>query len=132
MDILPLPAGQAHIEVCFSYDINGILEVEVTDHEKKQIRKKVLTSDCFRMSESEFNTRLEALQTYKLMPPGGIRTRLVLARGERLFAQLLGPRRQLAADAMQKLQETLLTQNDQQIINCLNTTQEIFDQLEGL
>lgn len=132
MDILPLPAGQAHIEVCFSYDINGILEVEVTDHEKKQIRKKVLTSDCFRMSESEFNTRLEALQTYKLMPPGGIRTRLVLARGERLFAQLLGPRRQLAADAIQKLQETLLTQNDQQIINCLNTTQEIFDQLEGL
>ena len=84
------------------------------------------------MSESEFNTRLEALQTYKLMPPGGIRTRLVLARGERLFTQLLGPRRQLAADAMQKLQETLLTQNDQQIINCLNTTQEIFDRLEGL
>lgn len=132
MDILPVPAGQAHIEVCFSYDINGILEVEVTDHQKKQIRQKVLTSDCLRLSETELNRRLEALQAYKLMPPGGVRTRLVLARGERLFAQLLGPRRQLAADAIQKLQETLLTRNDQQIINCLKEVQEIFDRLEGL
>ena len=132
MDILPVPAGQAHIEVCFSYDINGILEVEVTDHQKKQIRQKVLTSDCLRLSESELNKRLEALQAYKLIPPGGIRTRLVLARGERLFAQLLGPRRQLAADAIQKLQEAILTQNDQQIINCLKEAQEIFDRLEGL
>ncbi len=132
MDILPVPAGQAHIEVCFSYDINGILEVEVTDHQKKQVRKKMLASDHLRMSQEELDERLEALQSYKLMPPGGIRTRLVLARGERLFAQLLGPRRQQAADAIQMIHNALLTQNDQQIINCLKAAQEIFDRLEGL
>ena len=132
MDILPVPAGQAHIEVCFSYDINGILEVEVTDHQKKQVRKKMLARDHLRMSQEELDERLEALQSYKLMPPGGIRTRLVLARGERLFAQLLGPRRQQAADAIQMIHNALLTQNDQQIINCLKAAQEIFDRLEGL
>ena len=61
MDILPVPVNQAHIEVCFSYDINGILEVEVTDHQKKQKKKKVLTSDRFRMSDAELNERLESL-----------------------------------------------------------------------
>lgn len=132
MDILPVPANHADIEVCFSYDINGILEVEVTDHQKKQVKKKVLTSDRFRMSDAELNERLEALQAYKLMPPGGIRTRLALARGERLFAQLLGPRRQQVADAIQQLQNAIRTQNDQQIINYLRITEKLFDHLEGL
>lgn len=132
MDILPVPANHADIEVCFSYDINGILEVEVTDHQKKQVKKKVLTSDRFRMSDAELNERLEALQAYKLMPPGGIRTRLALARGERLFAQLLGPRRQQVANAIQQLQNAIRTQNDQQIINYLRITEKLFDHLEGL
>ena len=132
MDILPVPANHADIEVCFSYDINGILEVEVTDHQKKQVKKKVLTSDRFRMSDAELNERLEALQAYKLMPPGGIRTRLALARGERLFAQLLGPRRQQVADAIQQLQNAIRTQTDQQIINYLRITEKLFDHLEGL
>lgn len=92
----------------------------------------MLASDHLRMSQEELDERLEALQSYKLTPPGGIRTRLVLARGERLFAQLLGPRRQQAADAIQMIHNALLTQNDQQIINCLKAAQEIFDRLEGL
>lgn len=131
MDILPVPVNQAHIEVCFSYDTNGILEVEVTDHQKKQKKKKVLTSDRFRMSDTELNERLETLQSYKRMPPGGIRTRLVLARGERLFAQLLGPRRKQVADAIQQLQNAIQEQSDPQISNCLRMTEKFFDHLEG-
>ena len=130
MDILPVPRGQTQLQVKFSYDINGILEVEIIDHGKKQVEKKVLTSTGMRLSEEELNRRLEELQAYKLMPSGGIRTKLALARGERLFTQLIGVRRKQAADAMAQLQNAIAGQNDQQIANCLRTVEEIFDRLE--
>ena len=59
MEIRPVPKHQACIEVCFTYDINGILEVEVTDHGSKQVKKKVLTSNSLRMSEAEVEQRLK-------------------------------------------------------------------------
>ena len=132
MEIRPVPKHQACIEVCFTYDINGILEVEVTDHGSKQVKKKVLTSNSLRMSEAEVEQRLKQLQAFKLAPPGGIRTKLVLARGERLFSQLLGVRRQAVSHAMGQLQSVLQSQNDQQIANALIATEAVFDQLEGV
>ncbi len=132
MEIRPVPKHQACIEVCFTYDINGILEVEVTDHGSKQVKKKVLTSNSLRMSEAEVEQRLKQLQAFKLAPPGGIRTKLVLARGERLFSQLLGVRRQAVSHAMEQLQSVLQSQNDQQIANALIATEAVFDQLEGV
>ena len=130
MEIDPVPRGQTQLQVNFAYDINGILEVEVIDHGKNQTAKKVLTCNNLRLSEEELDRRLEELQTYKLMPSGGIRTKLILARGERLFTQLLGARRQQAANAMAQLQNAIAGQNDQQIANCLRTVEEIFDRLE--
>ena len=130
MDILPVPAGRASIQVCFSYDINGILEVEVTDCQKSRMKREVFGRDCQRMSEEELKRRLEELQAYKLMPAGGIRTRLVMARGERLFAQLFGVRRQRVGEVMEQIQKALPGNNDQQIVNCLRNAEEIFDELE--
>lgn len=132
MDIDPVPRGETRLKVNFSYDINGILEVEVTDLVKNQVAKKVLTCNSMRMSDEELNSRLEELRTYKLMPSGGIRTQLVLARGERLFTQLLGARRIQAAKALEQLQNAIAGQNDQQIANCLRVAEEIFDRLEEL
>ena len=130
MDILPVRRGETRLQVKFSYDINGILEVEVIDLVKQQVEKKVLTCTSLRLSEEELNRRLEELQAYKLMPSGGIRTKLALARGERLFTQLTGVRRMQAADAMSQLQKAIAGQNDQQIANCLRAVEEIFDRLE--
>ncbi|MDE7231853.1 MAG: hypothetical protein K2N37_02085, partial [Lachnospiraceae bacterium] len=69
-------------------------------------------------------------RTYKLMPCGGIRTQMVLARGERLYAQLLGARRQQVVMVMQQIQQAVGSGNDQQIAKCLKEADEIFDRLE--
>lgn len=131
MDLLPSKKGEACLEVCFSYDINGILEVEVTDHQLGQTKRKVLTSENLRLSEEELNRRLEELRTYKLMPCGGIRVKMVMARGERLFAQLLGGRRQQVAMVMQKIQQAVAGRDEQQIARCLREASEFFDRLEA-
>lgn len=132
MEIMPGRRGEACLEVRFSYDLNGILEVEVMDRQLKQMKRKVLTSESVRLSEEELNRRLEELQAYKMMPCGGIRTKVVLARGERLFAQMTGARRQQVVLVMQKIQQTIVGGNDQEMRRCLKEAQEIFDRLEGL
>lgn len=132
MEIMPVSKGEACLEVRFSYDLNGILEVEVMDRQLKQMKRKVLTSESVRLSEEELNRRLEELKAYKMMPCGGIRTKVVLARGERLFAQMTGARRQQVVLVMQKIQQTIVSGNDQEMRRCLKEAQEIFDRLEGL
>lgn len=131
MDILPTKRGMTQIKVCFTYDINGILEVEVTDHNQKKTIKKVLTSEQIRLSEKELEKRLAELKRYKLTSSGGVRAKLLLARGERMFAQLLGEQRQEVAQIMQWLQERLDKQNDQEIVNSLKEAEAALDRLEG-
>lgn len=133
MDVRPVKKGEAKLKVCFTYDINGILEVEVTDctnPESEQTKREVLASENLRLSEDELNRRLKELQSYKLLPCGGIRAKMVMARGERLFSQTLGERRHMVEIVMQKIQQAVAGQNDQQIANCLKEAEEIFDRLE--
>lgn len=133
MDILPVPKGKARFEVNFTYDINGILEVEVTDLQQNKKLWKVFTSGGVRVSEEEMERRIQEMQEYKLMPPGGIRTLLVQARGERLFRQFTGWRREAAASVMQQFQKALREQqNDQEIIRLAGEVEVAFDKLEGI
>ncbi len=130
MEIMPGKEGEACLEVSFTYDINGILEVEVTDVRMKRMKRKVLTSENLRMSEEEVERRLQELRAYKLMPYGGIRTKIVMARGERLFAQLLGARRQQVSIAMQQIERVIMSRNDREIHQALKQATELFDRLE--
>ena len=62
MDVAPVREGENHMKVCFTYDINGILEVEVTDHtnpQEERTKREVLTCENLRLSEEELNRRLE-------------------------------------------------------------------------
>jgi len=130
MEIQPVRKGEARLGVRFSYDINGILEVEVTDFDQNQRKRKVLTSENLRLTEEELEKRLEELRNYRLIPRGGIRTKVVLARGERLFAQLVGAKRQQVALAMQQIQQAMAGRDDQQLARCLREAEEVFDRLE--
>lgn len=130
MEILPGKKGEACLEISFTYDINGILEVEVTDHQLKRMKRKVLTSEKVRMSEEELYRRLEELQAYKPMPYGGVRTKMIMAKGERLFTQLLGARRQQVAIAMHQIEQAIMSRDEKQINRVLKEAKELFDRLE--
>lgn len=133
MDIQPAPKGRTHLKVCFTYDINGILEVEVADCTVpgvERMKRKVLASENLRLSEAEIERRLEELRTYKLMPHGGIKVKMVLARGERLYSQMIGARRQQVAMMLQRIQRTVAEGDNQAINGCLREAQTLFDRLE--
>ena len=75
--------------------------------------------------------RAQKLKAYKLVPPGGIRTKLVLARGERLFEELLGERRKAVAAILEQLQEAMNGRNDPQLVKLMKEAEALFDELEG-
>lgn len=131
MEILPRPRGQVHLEVRFTYDINGILEVEVYDRLKEERSVTVLAGGNGRMSEEELNERLAEMKKLKTQPIGGERVRLVMARGERLFKELTGSEREIAAMGLRRLNEALSTQNDQLINHVRKEISELFDKLEA-
>lgn len=123
--------GENSVEVCFTYDINGILLVEVTDLDEGTKEQAVLSSNQFRLKGEELRQRVEELKNYKLAPQGGIRAKLALARGERLFVQMTGERRRAVENVMGKLHTAMSTQNDQVIANCLKEAEAVFNFLEG-
>lgn len=133
MDIAPVRKGRTRLKVCFTYDINGILEVEVTDCTNpgvERAKRKVLTSENLRLSDEEIERRLKELRTYKLMPHGGIRAKMVMARGERLYAQTLGARRQEVAAMLGQIQQAVASGDDRRLNECLRMAEELFGHLD--
>ena len=59
------PKGKEAIDVVYTYDINSLLEVEVTVLSTKETKKIVIKNENNSLSEEEANKRLEVLQVLK-------------------------------------------------------------------
>jgi len=87
------PRGQ-QIEVRFTYDTSGLLEVESRVIANGEIRRLVLQGTAGAMSEAEIAARLASLERLKVHPRDQAENRATLARAERLYAERLGDERQ--------------------------------------
>lgn len=97
---VPVPADKAGaqgIDIRFTYDINGVLEVEATVLSTRNTKRRIFHNDD-NLSEAEIDARLAALGELKLHPWDQAENRLLLARAERLYAEALGERRQAIAN----------------------------------
>lgn len=91
--IPPKPAGQEAVDIRFTYDINGILEAEVTVVSTGIKKSMVIEKDPGYMSKEEIATRLENLSHLKMHPRDNQENKLLIARGERLYEESTGQRR---------------------------------------
>lgn len=81
------PAGQA-IHIRFSYDINGILEVEAFIPETNKKFKTVLTNHVKSLNKSEINDALKKLQQIKFYPRDKEENKRLLLFCEQLVGEL--------------------------------------------
>jgi molecular chaperone HscC len=96
----PGPAGKEAAEVRFTYDVNGLLEVDVKALSTGERKKTVIQENPGGMSAAEIETRLAALADIKIAPRERAENRALLARGERLHEEALGEARQAIAGAI--------------------------------
>jgi molecular chaperone HscC len=82
----PKKEGEESIEVRFTYDINGALEVEVLVL-STQVKLAKIFRNASGLSEAELAARFETLSGLKLLPREQMENRVLLERAERLYSE---------------------------------------------
>lgn len=87
------PKGQESVDVTYTYDINSLLEVEVTVVSTGLSKKMIIKGQDNQMTDEEISRRMEELAYLKIQPRDYEENRLVLLRAERMYEEALGDRR---------------------------------------
>ena len=115
---VPLPPGpraEASVEVRFTYDVNGLLEVEATVVSTKEVHRLVIQGNSGVLSELEIAARLSQLAELKIHPRDKAENRALVAQAERVFQQLRGDARERLGDEISRFELTLESQDERQI-----------------
>lgn len=125
------PANEQFVDVRYTYDINGILEVEATVLKTGKKKHLIIENNPGNMTKEEIQDCLERLKDIKIHPRDRIENKLLLARAERLFEESLGDTREYIASLVEKFEYILNTQDMMQIKKVIPLIKERLDRLEG-
>jgi molecular chaperone HscC len=106
------PAGQEQIDVRFTYDANGALEMEVTVLSTGEKRACYFQSGASLMDEAELQRRFEALRSIKHAPRDDLPNASLLAYAERLYAESQGELRDLLRSAIVQFVDAIENQRN--------------------
>ncbi len=110
-----LPADECTVDVRFTYDVNGLLQVEAVVTKTGSKFSVVIEGNPGSMSEYEIAQSLKALERLKIHPRDLMENRTVLARAERLYQQLRGDVRAWLGDQILIFERALATQDSRVI-----------------
>ena len=113
--IPPGPAGEEAIDVRFTYDLNGILEVDMTIVSAGETRTLVVERSPGRMTESDVTRAREAMSLLKFHPRDALPNTTALSRAEALFVELRGVDRERLGHAMRALRLAIEEQDPKEI-----------------
>lgn len=130
-----LPPGlsreQSAVDVRFTYDINGLLQVEVTRVVDGMRVEKLLKRVESAMGPAEIRDRLAALAEIKLHPRENTANLALLARAERLYAERLGHERTLLQSWISEFEALLDAQDLPRISEARHELGERLDAIEA-
>lgn len=132
VNVPPAPAGEEGIDVRYTYDINGILEVEVTVISTGIKKRIVIEENPGHMSKEEVEERLEALKDIKIHPREKNENKFLIARGERLYEESIGYLRVEIANNMQWFDSILEKQDEKEIREAAEALKELFDEIDDM
>ncbi|MED4455500.1 Hsp70 family protein [Metabacillus fastidiosus] len=130
VEVPPAPAGIQEIDVRYTYDLNGLLEMEVTILSTGEKKMMIIEQNSGNLTEEEINARMEELKSIKIHPRERTENRLLLAKGERLYEEALGERRQEIAFLLEGFERVLATQNEHDIKKAAQLLKKELDVLE--
>ena len=125
------PRGQESVIVRYSYDMNGLLEVDVKVESTGKTYYQLIEHTPGALSEDDKARSLQRLAALKFHPRDGEENRALLARGERLYESSLGDRREFIADLMGRFEQVLDRQNPLDIARVQKEVKEALDSLES-
>ena len=124
------PAGAALVECRFTYDINGLLEVDLHVPETGERRDLAIVNDQDITAEDLEGRRL-ALAALKIHPRDSEANRAAMARAERCFEEFLGGRRDHVTLLIQAFERALESQDPHAAEQGRKILMSALDSLEG-
>lgn len=107
----PAKAGEQSVDITYTYDINSILEVEITVVSTGEKVKQIIKGGHTDMSDKEIEERMQEIAYLKIHPREKEENKLLLLRGERLYEESLGHDRRVVERELQKFDDALNTRN---------------------
>lgn len=130
IDIPQAPKGKECADIRFTYDINGILQVEITCRSTGKKDELIILNPKLSLSEKELKTKLKQLESFKLLPRDEEENKLILATASRLYEQSTGLIREQIHQHIDYFNLLLHEGNDAKIRRYRRDITEFFDQID--
>lgn len=124
------PVGHESIDLRYSYDMNGLLEVDVTVNSTGEKYHKTIINSQLTLSDEEISDAKERLALLKFHPRENEENRVLLSRGDRLYESSLAERREYIMASIQNFEQALETQNAHKIKDARVIFTQILDELD--
>ncbi len=108
-------AGEECCDVRFTYDINGILEVDVQCVSTGETRNKVILNKNIKLTDEEIAIKQKELQALKILPRDEEENKAIVARAERLYEESFGEFRDIIGANTHSFLEILASQDSKKI-----------------
>jgi molecular chaperone HscC len=118
------------IDVRFTYDVNGLLQVEATLVRSGAVSALLIEGNPGLLTEQEIAQRFAALSALKIHPRDRIENRTLLARGERVYQVLRGDYRERMGNEIMRFEQALETQDARTVAPAAKHFREVLDFVE--
>ncbi|HEY9060771.1 MAG TPA: molecular chaperone HscC [Pseudobacteroides sp.] len=128
--LTPEKTAKQLVDVRYTYDINGILEVEVLTHKTGLKNRIVIEKSPGSMTPEEIETRLNQLKDIKIHPRERTENKLLIARGERLYEESLGEMREYISRILMEFESIMSRQNEIEVRKAAVILKKKLDEIE--
>jgi len=128
---VPLPPGSEQdrsVDVRFTYDVNGLLQVEARVAKTGLSYGIVIEGNPGVLTDEEIQQHLKSLAELKIHPREHLENRTLLARAERLYEQSRGDEREWIGRHILRFEQLLATQDTRRIAPGYKALAEVLDQ----
>jgi molecular chaperone HscC len=111
---VPLPDNETEnkgVDVRFTYDVNGLLEVRASLEGSKESHTLVIQGNPGMLNDAEIAQRLTELEKIKMHPRDSLEMRTLLARADRIYQQVRGDLRNWLGHQIAEFEGVLESQN---------------------
>lgn len=125
------PARQQCVDVRFTYDLDGLLEVEVTVVATGEKQRLVIEGNPGVLSKEEIDRRFGELSKLKLHPRNDLVNKQLLARAERAYEESLGAAREAISHRLVSFQSVISRQERREIARAREEFESFLNELEA-
>jgi molecular chaperone HscC len=126
-----LPPQNRQIDVRFTLDLNGLLEVEATVTKTGKRAHVIIERGAGSMSEAERSSAIEALGRLKIPPRELLPNRHIIERANHLYATLPRGGKEIIDDLLLQFEQALDAQDNERILTCRQILEQAVKNLSG-